>query len=184
MEKIVYIQPLGYINTRLIGKISASLCEYMETEVKILPKEEIIADSFNTERKQFNSTILLDSLLSIMKATLKGSGKIIGIIDEDIYSPVFEHIFGEAQIDSRAGIVSLKRLREEFYGMPRNTLLMEERIFKEMAHEAGHLYGLTHCCFMHCIMAKSTNIRDLDRKSLEFCRECFRKLKENKSINS
>ena len=53
--------------------------------------------------------------------------------------------FGEADIAGRKALISLKRLRQEFYSLPRNENLFRERAVKEAVHELGHTYGLKHC---------------------------------------
>jgi len=52
-------------------------------------------------------------------------------------------------------------------------------MLKEVTHETGHLFGLTHCNDTSCPMTLSTNIRALDKKGVSLCESCKLLLKEN-----
>ena len=45
-----------------------------------------------------------------------------------------------------------------------------------MAHEIGHMFGLSHCTFLLCIMNGSNNLEEMDRAPLHLCPICLRKL--------
>ena len=47
-----------------------------------------------------------------------------------------------------------------------------QRIVKEALHELGHTFNLRHCPDQTCIMHYCRSIRDVDRKSEQFCRYC------------
>lgn len=176
--KAVHIQPIGHVNTRLIGRVSLKIGEQLHSQVEMLPGMTIPGESFNPQRRQYSSPALLETLAAKADGSTGGAGKIIGVIDEDLFSPIFTFVFGEAQKDQAAAIVSMKRLRQEFYGLPRDWRLLELRIFKEMVHEIGHLFGLTHCGNENCVMFRSTNVRSLDKKGSGFCGECGGRLRQ------
>ena len=71
-----------------------------------------------------------------------------------------------------AAIVSLARLRQEFYGLPPNAELLAARARKEVLHELGHTFGLVHCPEVDCTMSLSTNVRQLDLKGSGYCTDC------------
>ena len=91
------------------------------------------------------------------------------VSDVDLYVPGLNFVFGEADILKGIAIISLARLREEFYGLPSNEDLFKERALKEAVHELGHLYGLRHCTDPDCVMNFSNTLYDTDRKSCKFC---------------
>jgi hypothetical protein len=78
----------------------------------------------------------------------------------------------------QVAVLSLARLRQEFYGLPPNRPLFLMRIRKEVLHELGHTAGLTHCDDRLCTMALSTNIQQLDAKGSDFCDGCSVLLRE------
>jgi archaemetzincin len=92
----------------------------------------------------------------------------------DLYVPVLTFVFGEAQLSGSCAVVSLHRLREEFYGLPAREELMRERLVKEAVHELGHTFGLRRCDDWRCVMTSSHAVERLDVKGAEFCFLCGR----------
>jgi archaemetzincin len=74
-------------------------------------------------------------------------------------------------------VVSLARLRQEFYGQAPNRRLLTHRLLKEAIHEIGHTLGLVHCLDRTCPMSLATNIRQLDTKSLDWCANCAERVR-------
>ena len=176
MAATIYIQPIGPINTRLVGTASLGISELLSAEVVMLRRLEIPAEAYDPRRRQYNSSVLLKQLLGSLRSGIDPAGKIIGVIDEDIFSPIFTFVFGEAVKNGDVGLISLKRLRQEYYGMPRDAGLLRKRILKSMLHELGHLLGLVHCRNTSCVMWKCTSIRGLDGKAERFCADCRARL--------
>jgi archaemetzincin len=100
--------------------------------------------------------------------------KILAIVDHDLYVPELNFVFGEA--GQKVAVISLTRLRQEFYRLPQDQNLFYKRALTEAVHELGHTYGLGHCRNLHCVMFFSNSLMDTDRKGPEFCPECKTKL--------
>ena len=47
---------------------------------------------------------------------------------------------------------------------------------KVLAHETGHMFGLTHCVYFRCVMNGSNHLQESDRRPLHLCPVCLRKL--------
>jgi archaemetzincin len=125
---------------------------------------------FDPNRSQYNSTLFLAELLNDPHVT---APKILGVTSVDLFIPVLTYVFGEAQLDGRAAIVSTHRLRSEAYGLPPDQHELLARLIKEATHELGHTYGLIHCRDATCVMRASTYVEDIDLKSARFCPDCW-----------
>ena len=115
-------------------------------------------------------------LAALAAARPPGDEVILGVTGVDLTAPGLNFVFGLADPESRAAVISLARLYPEFYGQPRNPALFKERAITEAVHELGHLLGLGHCPDPACVMFFSNSLADTDRKGPGFCRRCREKL--------
>jgi archaemetzincin len=99
---------------------------------------------------------------------------------EDLYpEPSWNFVFGQASLHDRVGVYSFARYDPAFYGEARTSgyeLLLLRRSCKVLAHETGHMFGLTHCTFFNCLMNGSNHLAESDRRPLHLCPVCLRKL--------
>lgn len=167
------IIPLGNVDKDVLLFLSKELYEIFRIEFKISHPLNIPKSSYNSEREQYYSS----PLLSYLKRSFgRGSGLILGVIDKDLYVPQLNFVFGEAELNGEAAIISLTRLRQEFYGHPENENIFYQRAIKEAVHEIGHVFGLHHCSNPKCVMFFSNSLSDTDRKGKHFCKDCSEKL--------
>ena len=94
----------------------------------------------------------------------------------DLYVPDLNFVFGEADTYSGVVLISVIRLRQEFYGLRPDKKLFKERAVKEAVHELRHVCGLDHYTHPDCIMYFYNSISDTDRKGPGFCRLCKERL--------
>ena len=92
-----------------------------------------------------------------------------GITPYDIYSDNLNFVFGIG-LPFRGCVVSYARL----YSGDEKLFLLRFR--KEITHEMGHVFGLSHCSNPYCVMYFSNSLADTDRKSEDFCPYCQEKL--------
>jgi archaemetzincin len=127
--------------------------------------------TFDSSRGQYHATALLERLLDEERAP---GARILGVAGVDLFIPILTYVFGEAQLDGSAAVVSVYRLDNAHYGLPSDDKLLLERLNKEATHELGHTYGLLHCHRGECVMHSSTYVGDVDLKSAAFCSDCKR----------
>jgi len=130
--------------------------------------------AFDAERGQYGSIPVLDWLNRLCP---QDALKLLAVTERDLFIPVLTFVFGQAQLGGRAGVVSLARLRQEFYGLPRNDAVLVRRAHKEAMHETGHLFGLVHCADRRCVMSLATSVRQIDAKEAVFCAPCKARLR-------
>jgi len=167
--------PFGLVDVAVLEEIRRSLSEaFPDTEVFVLRDMLPLPDeAYNLKRGQYHSSKVL-SLIQSYPMKL-GVDRVLGITEADLYVPRLNFVFGEASPFGTA-IISLFRLRPEFYGEPSKRELFFERASKEAIHEIGHTLGLGHCQDPRCVMFFSNSIFDTDRKMLRFCRHCEAKI--------
>ena len=155
-----------------VGEFPPPLLERLSrrTRLPLGPARVDPAVAFDTARAQCDSTRLLAELKA------RYEGEVVGAASLDLYIPVLTYVFGEAEMPGRAALFSIHRLREEFYGLPPDQALLEERALRELWHEVGHLWGLAHCPDAACVMSASYSLAQVDSKSDQFCPACRARL--------
>src|SRR3989304_8941007 len=93
------------------------------------------ADSLEPKRGQHSSTRILRWILTTAPP---GATKVLGVTDVDLFIPVLTFVFGEAQVNGLAAVVSMARLRLTYDERPAPAALLEARLLKECLHELGH----------------------------------------------
>jgi len=160
---------VGYVDKLLLQSLKSDLEKFLGLAVEVMGNMPVPEGSYERSRNQYHSTKILKEILTEVP---EGALKILGVIDKDLCIPILTFVFGEAQLGGTASIVSLARLRQEFYGLPADNAVFYERLCKESLHELGHNFGLTHCRNRECVMYLSNTVMDVDRKGITYCREC------------
>ncbi len=161
----VDVEVVKNIQSRLFTIFPETACTLSE-DTMLIPK-----DAYNRRRNQYHSSKILEKISIYAKKS--GADCTLGVTDVDLYVPQLNFVFGEAQCPGNVAIISLHRLKPEFYGQPPNRTLFLKRSVKEAVHEVGHTLGLGHCSNPSCVMFFSNSILDTDRKSLNFCERCY-----------
>lgn len=166
-----------------IGKDDKGITDYLKRELAVIYPFEFVCcemqiefeNAFNPIRKQYLSTPFL---LQLVRERPKDALVVLGIFDGDLYADGLNFIFGQAEPSQGVAIISIYRLRDEFYFGEERMSRLKMRALKEAVHEIGHLFGLSHCWESFCVMFFSNSIVDTDRKSCYFCRSCESKLRK------
>ena len=167
--------PVPPADHNLIVFLQPRLSEVFHLQAGIYPKRDLDPSrAYDFGRNQFNSTAILARALE--KFEDLNDSKVLCVTSLDLFVPVLTYVFGEAQLDGKAAIVSSYRLDEERYGFPRNQPLLQNRILKESIHELGHTFGLIHCHDYNCVMHSSTSVEEIDIKGMRFCDGCGQRL--------
>lgn len=169
----ITLKPIDSADNHVIEELNERLCLIFGCPVEITPKSGIPDKAFDPERGQYIAPALLDT---IKTANTTKDEKALGIVDVDLYAPGLQFVFGEADAVSGIAIISLCRLRQEYYGLPSDDDLFLNRVTKEAVHELGHLSGLGHCSDVRCVMHFSNSLADTDKKESIFCSQCRPKL--------
>ena len=169
----IYLIPIATASEFWLEPLTAGIYREFGMHAKYAKRVIDIAPAFDPLRQQYNSSYLLRALLA---QPLADADKVLGIAEVDLFIPILTFVFGEAQLDGPGAIVSIHRLNNTFYGLPKNDALLAQRIVKESIHELGHTFGLLHCSSPGCVLNASTYVEDIDQKSDTFCLQCQKQL--------
>ncbi|XP_073167790.1 archaemetzincin-2 isoform X2 [Lepidochelys kempii] len=127
---------------------------------------------------------------------------IVGITMIDLYPrESWNFVFGQASLTEGMGIFSFARYDSDFYSAsykgrlqsvkklpsadysifdgyytPAINSMLLLRSCKTLTHEIGHIFGLHHCQWLQCVMQGSNHLEESDRRPLDLCPICLRKL--------
>jgi archaemetzincin len=161
---------LGPIDPEILRHLRTAIHKMLGLPVRVLrPKNPLPPHTYHVVRDQYHSTQLLEYLLAEDKSP---AFRILGVTAVDLYIPIFTFVFGEAQLDGKAAIISLARPRGDIDGVMPPRPIYLRRLIQLSLHELGHTFGLGHCRQDACLMGFSANLEKLDRKKLALCEYC------------
>jgi archaemetzincin len=173
LGKNLYLMPIGEIETEALAYLQNNLSQVFAMSCQVLEPIDIPPEAYERGRGQYYSPLILEKIFDNAPDDYH---RILGIVDVDLYVHGLNFIFGQADLQHGITIISLIRLKQEFYGFPPDRKLFYLRMLKEAVHELGHTYGLDHCTDYRCVMYFSNSLQDTDRKGVDFCRKCKGKL--------
>jgi archaemetzincin len=165
----VYLVAIGSVASPVLDWIEVTIGEWCPWPVRRLPPLAFPPDSFDTKRGQYKS---VEIMKVVARCAPPEATRILGVTEGDLAIPTLTFVYGQAQLDGAVAVVSLARLRQEFYGLPADENMLHERLVKEVLHELGHTFGLTHCAEAKCVMSLATHIGLVDSKEQRYCGHC------------
>jgi len=138
-----------------------------------LPALGLPEGAYDESRSQYQS---VEFMKAVARCKPSDAARILGVTEVDLAIPMLTFVFGQAQLDGPVAVLSLCRLRQEFYGLAGEEGLLRERVVKEVLHELGHTFGLTHCAEPKCAMSLATHIGLVDNKKERYCARCGKQI--------
>lgn len=177
MRKI-YLVPIGQVDLEVLSALCPPLQERFGYPCEVASGLELPPGAYHPRRAQYHAPAFLESLRTL---ALPHVVRVLGVTGVDLYVPELNFVFGQAEFPGQVAVISLCRLRPQFYGLGLDQKLLGERALKEAVHELGHTFGLAHCPRPTCVMHFSNSLLDTDHKGSDFCLACRRKLSERGS---
>ena len=167
--------PIGKLEGGLLTDLASALADVFCVPCEIVRSALDPDFAFHGERQQYHSSEILAHMQSMVTPS---TWRMLGVCGGDLYIPILTFVFGEAQVGGTCAVVSLHRLRQEFYGLPADRKLLRARLLKEAVHELGHTLNLTHCDDYQCVMASSHAVEWIDLKESRLCPDCHARIFE------
>ncbi|MBW2603215.1 MAG: archaemetzincin family Zn-dependent metalloprotease [Deltaproteobacteria bacterium] len=168
-KKPVGVLPLGDVPEIVLKVIAGHITRCFKLTTQILPSLEKPEYALDKRRLQYNAGIIIETFESMH---FGNHDKVIAVLNQDLFIPIFTHVFGEARQGGNCSLVSLFRLVKNPDGSSPLKPLIHERAAKVALHELGHLFNLLHCEHKQCLMHFSGSIEELDEMSLQLCEYC------------
>jgi archaemetzincin len=185
-RRSIYLQPLGDFSAEQsppLEKLRQFATAFFQMEVKLQPVIQPAVEQFTTRTNQFTRKrqILTGNVLKFLSRRLPDDAFcVLAITMEDLYpAESWNFVFGEASSRDRVAVYSFARYDPAFYGSQRTKdypALLRRRSCRVLAHETGHMFGLQHCIYFHCLMNGSNHLDESDRRPMHLCPVCLRKL--------
>ncbi len=170
----VGILPVGQVALEILSGIQDGLGKIFPDTTSTIVKDvlPVSQSAFDKKRRQHNSNLILSEVRAYASKKPEFH-RILGVIDFDLFTSGLNYVFGEAYVPGNAALISLWRLKPEFYKDKPDLAFYVLRTLKEAVHELGHTLGVQHCPRSMCVMHFSNSIFDTDRKQNLLCDECY-----------
>ncbi len=172
MESKIRIIPINAVDGVFLDRLSLCVEERFLSRAVIERSLALSRGALNATRGQLFVSTLTGKAL---QAHPDHDGPLLVLTDFDLYKTSHRFVFGDADEAQSVAVVSLHRLRPEFYGEERDPNVLFQRTLKECVHELGHIFGLHHCFNPRCGMYYSNSIFETDNKTSYFCELCDRR---------
>ena len=168
----VYLLPMAEEDPQLMEALSSAIKESLGMGVDRLPATTPPRQAWDASRGQYN---VFNILTEIDRNAPTDATRVLGIVNDDIYTPELNFVFSQGVLNRRPAIVSTYRLKQGVYGAVNHKLLVE-RTTKTAVKALAFSLGVQSCQDRRCIMVFANNMAELDRKSNQFCPTCAQAL--------
>jgi archaemetzincin len=170
-SKIIYIQPLGDVNTEYMNYLKTSIKDFYGYDCVIKSKLNLTNDILAGSRTRYEAGKILNKFNSNQNTLI--------ITEKDIAHKKNNEfpewgIFGLGLRPGKTCVISTFRLKKNV-----STQKMLERLKKVALHEIGHNLGLKHCTNnKECMMNDACGtIKQVDLEKIWFCNKCWSLIK-------
>ncbi len=176
----LYLQPIGVdaLGEQDLELISYYCSAFFNTEVKLLKPLPVDPNRIRSRQNSYTDEPQLhagDILKLLDQNKPEDAYATIAFTTIDLYpDESWNFVFGLANLRESVGVFSFARYGDR---ETRGNLYLQ-RALKVMSHEIGHMYGMKHCIYYHCLMNGSNSLDETDRAPMHLCPVCLRKLHE------
>lgn len=179
-KRTINLLPLDDVDRSVLNHLAAVLKSTFSFDVSPVAVSDFpVTIPSPVYGERYHSAQVLNSLARCIRRKTR---KLLAVTNRDLYSPVFAAYFGEALLAGSSALISLCRLRQEYYDLTPQQVLFLSRCEKVAIHEVAHTFGVVHCHDNNCVMFSAPNIVALDARSACFCPDCSLALNNKLSL--
>jgi archaemetzincin len=167
------VVPIGAIEERVLKALVAPLNATFGRQVTMAKQLPVPKYAFNPSRGQYHASAILKRVETLRLTEWDCA---IGVVDVDLFVPDVPFVFSEADRSTRSAVISVARLRPEIGSADSRLDTLSRRLLSEIVHQMGLIRGLAHCPNNRCVMFMSTTVQDTDKKGVQFCANCRKRL--------
>lgn len=163
----LHIIPFERVRSEVVESLAEDLHE-CGFDVCIESPHCLPSRAYNPRKQKFAAECMLSYLRR------EQGGRVLGVMDEDIYQYIINSIKGIADFAGRAAVISLSQLNRV-----EDQQSLRPRVCKLAVHELGHTFGLEHCGDHLCVMHDAKSMSLWDAALDEFCPRCCRLINDS-----
>jgi archaemetzincin len=169
----IVVVPIGAIEEKVLKSLLNPLNSTFTRRVILHKQLPVPKYAFNPSRAQYHVSAILKRVETLRSPEWDCA---IGVVDVDLFVPDQTFVFSEADRSTRSAVISVARLRPEIGGADSRIEALGKRLLSEIVHQMGLIRGLAHCPNNRCVMFMSTTVQDTDKKGVQFCANCRKRL--------
>lgn len=167
-QKIVMAVMCKIDNTVLL-EVKDHIKKIYNLEIEVIFFEQDLTYAYNSKRNQY---LAEDIIQEVGKIKSQEYEKWLLIVDVDLYTRDSDFVCGLACPNTGISIISVNRLKQQFYSLEENERIFSTRLKKVATHEIGHLFNLDEFCHTKkCVIQCSY---PLDIRDSYLCESCKR----------
>jgi archaemetzincin len=167
------VVPIGALEEKILKNLVNPISQTFGRSVILHKQLPVPKYAFNPSRGQYHASAILKRVETLR---LTDWDCAIGVVDVDLFVPDVPFVFSEADRSTRSAVISVARLRPEIGSADSRIESLAKRLLSEIVHQMGLIRGLAHCPNNRCVMFMSTTVQDTDKKGVQFCANCRKRL--------
>lgn len=191
----ILLQPIGQYDEDVDAPALTSLAQFLSCflQCKVRIASTVPIESVNKTGFVYNPSSMTHQLLcsdafdfllsrTYRKSISRHTVAVVAVTMQDITpGEEWNYVFGQARAFDGVGIFSFARYHPHFYNDDTADIKLSDiqkdailqKACKTLAHETGHIVGMKHCIYYHCLMNGNNGGENVP---MELCPICLQKL--------
>ena len=172
VRNTVYFLSAG-ASHNLLADVSYSLEKILRFSTRQPEAEKLPRDAYVRRRRAYDADKLLEHFAGKVP---EDAVALILVTKYDIRLPEKGPVYSALNAEDRIAVISLRRLRQKFYGLKPDPIQEFGRVEREALYAVGRILGLQECGEASCVMHPAGDLVGLDAKRGGVCETCLKVL--------